>query len=76
MVANNVLRARDGRRAEVLRVRNGRVERVGVRLGLGSIVLSEVVEGLEPGDWVLAVDAEEGRRVRVLARPLPAGVGQ
>jgi HlyD family secretion protein len=76
VIANDVLRARDGQRAEVLRVRDGQVERVGVRLGLRSVALSEVLEGLEPGDWVLAADAEEGQRVRLVPQPLPAGVAQ
>jgi HlyD family secretion protein len=76
VIANDVLRARDGQRAEVLRVRDGQVERVGVRLGLRSVALSEVLEGLEPGDWVLAADAEEGQRVRLVPQPLPAGVAR
>jgi HlyD family secretion protein len=76
VIANDVLRARDGQRAEVLRVRDGQVERVGVRLGLRSVALSEVLEGLEPGDWVLGADAEEGQRVRLVPQPLPAGVAQ
>ncbi len=76
VIANDVLRARDGQRAEVLRVRDGQVERVGVRLGLRSVALSEVLEGLEPGDWVLGADAEEGQRVRLVPQPLPAGVAR
>lgn len=76
VVANDALRSRDGPHAEVLRVRDGQVERVGVRLGLRSTALSEVLEGLQSGDWVLAADAEEGQRVRVSPQPLPAGVVQ
>ena len=76
VVANDALRSRNGPRAEVLRVRDGLVERVGVRLGLHSIALSEVLDGLEPGDWVLAVDAEQGQRVRISSQALPAGVAQ
>src|SRR5690606_19358814 len=39
--------------ASVLRVRDGRVQRTPVRLGLRGLAMSEVLEGLEPGDRVL-----------------------
>ncbi len=71
VVPNDVLRARDGRRAEVLRVADGLVERVPVRLGLLGTALSEVADGLSSGDWVLAGEAEEGQRVRLREQPVP-----
>ena len=74
VLPNDALRARDGLRAQVLRVRDGVVERVDVRLGLLGTALSEVVEGLTTGDLVLLDDAEEGKRVRVTERPIPSGI--
>ncbi len=73
VLPNDALFAREGSRGEALRVKSGRVERVAVRLGLRGTGLSEVVEGLEPGDRVLAAAAQEGRRVRLRERPLPGG---
>lgn len=68
--------------AEVLRVREGRVERVPVRLGLRGLAASEVVEGLEAGDHVLAAGAlgpdalpEDGSRVRLDGQPAPTATG-
>lgn len=73
VLPNDALFVREGSRGEALRVKGGRVERVAVRLGLRGTGLSEVVEGLEPGDRVLAAAEEEGRRVRLRERPLPGG---
>lgn len=65
-------------RAAVLRIRGGRVERVPVRLGLRGLAMSEVLDGLEPGDQVVAAAAlgagalpGEGDRARVRVQPLP-----
>ncbi|QCO66966.2 efflux RND transporter periplasmic adaptor subunit [Luteimonas yindakuii] len=65
-------------RAAVLRVRDGRVQRTPVRLGLRGLAMSEVLEGLQAGDRVLAVGAlaadavpEDGTRVRVEGQPAP-----
>lgn len=73
VLPNDALRARDGSRAQVLRVRDGVVERVGVRLGMLGTALSEISEGLEAGDLVLIGDAEEGQRVRPRVQPIPSG---
>ncbi|WP_158675209.1 MULTISPECIES: efflux RND transporter periplasmic adaptor subunit [unclassified Pseudoxanthomonas] len=66
-------------RAEVLRVRGGRVQRVPVALGLRGLAMTEIVEGLAAGDRVLAAGAldpaelpRDGARVRLRAQPLPA----
>jgi HlyD family secretion protein len=67
VLPNNMLRNLQGNQAEVLRVRNDRVETVAVTLGLHSMVASEVVAGLEAGDVVLSTDAETGTRIRVQA---------
>ena len=66
------------RRAGVLRVREGRVQRVEVRLGLRGLAMTEVLEGLEEGDRVVAAGAldpermpAEGDRVRIVAQAAP-----
>ncbi|MEE4464904.1 efflux RND transporter periplasmic adaptor subunit, partial [Azotobacter chroococcum] len=73
VLPNDALFERDGSRGAVLRLNDDRVERVAVRLGLRGTALSEVLEGLAPGDRVLAVAAGEGERVRWRERPLPLG---
>ncbi|WP_313284501.1 efflux RND transporter periplasmic adaptor subunit [Stutzerimonas kunmingensis] len=74
VLPNDALRARDGTRAQVLRVNDGVVERVGVRLGMLGNALSEVSEGLAAGDLVLIGDAEEGQHVRVREQTIPTGI--
>ncbi len=74
VLPNDALRARDGTRAQVLRVKDGVAERVNVRLGLLGTALSEIVEGLAAGDLVLRADAEEGQRVRVAEQPIPGNI--
>jgi len=74
VLPNDALRARDGTRAQVLRVNDGVVERVSVRLGMLGTALSEVSEGLAAGDLVLIGDAEEGQRVRVREQAIPTGI--
>lgn len=72
VIGNDALLARDGARAQVLRVAaDGTVERAPVRLGLRSDGLSEVREGLAAGDRVLNVAADPGERVRLQRLPLP-----
>jgi HlyD family secretion protein len=46
-------------------VRDSRVVKVPVTLGLRGMFASEILEGLEAGDLVLSADADEGSRVRV-----------
>jgi len=59
--------------AWVLAVRDGRVVRVPVRLGLKGLASTEVVAGIDEGEWVLAdTGVEPGRRVRPQAQTLPA----
>jgi HlyD family secretion protein len=65
----------DGTRA-VLAVRDGRVKRTAVRLGLTGLAMSELTQGLTAGDEVLASAASvsgvaEGDRVRVGREALP-----
>lgn len=76
-----LLNARDGSdRAMVLAVRDGRVRRTAVTLGLRGLAMSEVTAGLRAGDRVLAASAlgadalpADGDRVRIAAQALPAG---
>ncbi|TLX22233.1 efflux RND transporter periplasmic adaptor subunit [Thermomonas fusca] len=75
-----LLDARDGSdRATVLLVRDGRVRRTAVTLGLRGLAMSEVTAGLREGDRVLAASAldadalpADGDRVRIEAQMLPA----
>jgi len=75
VVPNDALAVRDGLRAEVWVVDDGRAVRRQVELGLRGLTHSEVSAGLAAGDWVLA-DAgaaiAEGERVRVVAAGAPA----
>ena len=75
VVANDALLDMAGSPA-VLLVRDGRVERTAVKLGLRGLGSSEVTEGLVNGDVVLAGAAtaviEQGARVRVAIEDGPA----
>lgn len=74
VLPNDALRARNGRSAIVLRLVDGQVQRVPVRLGLLGTAMSEVVEGLQAGDLVLLGEAEDGQRIRLIEQPIPTGV--
>jgi HlyD family secretion protein len=75
VLPNDALHDVQGNRAAVLRVRDGRVARVPVQLGLRSSTQSEIRAGLAVGDVVLAVDAEPGARVRVKRQAASVGAG-
>ena len=70
VVSNDALAAVDGGRAAVWVIVDGRATRREVRLGLRGLAQTEVIDGLQPGDWILA-DAQapvaDGDRVRVSA---------
>ncbi|MCB1845675.1 MAG: efflux RND transporter periplasmic adaptor subunit [Halioglobus sp.] len=74
-VPNDALLDVVANRAEVLLVRDGRVQRTDVRLGLTGLTLTEVIAGLRPGDTVLrsetAGDVSENDRVRVVSDLTP-----
>ncbi|WP_273209139.1 efflux RND transporter periplasmic adaptor subunit [Marinobacter subterrani] len=70
VIGNDALRNIRADRAEVLLVRDNRVVKISVRLGLRGAFASEILEGLEGGDLVLSAGAEEGSRVRVDQRSL------
>jgi len=65
--------------AAVLAVRDGRIARLDVTLGLRGLSNSEVLSGAAAGDSVLAgaagVKRAAGSRVRTKVLPLPGGVG-
>ncbi|HQW77460.1 MAG: efflux RND transporter periplasmic adaptor subunit [Xanthomonadales bacterium] len=77
--ADALLDARDGSdQATVLAVRDGRVRRTPVTLGLRGLLMVEVTAGLSAGEHILAaaaIDAEavpnEGDRVRIDSQALP-----
>ena len=69
---------RGSHEAQVLVLRGGRLQRVPVTLGLRGLAMSEVVEGLEEGEHVVAAGAldaaampEPGSRARIRGEPLP-----
>ena len=75
VLPNDALAPRGGDRAEVWRVADGRVGRREVRLGLRGLAHSEVVEGLDAGDVVLAdagAPVTVGDRVRTRPARAPA----
>lgn len=75
VVPNDALGEVDGDRAELWRVVDGRATRHPVRLGLRGVAMTEIVRGLQPGDWILADAATmvaEGSRVRIRPASLPA----
>lgn len=70
VVPNDALSAADGDHAELWLVVDGRVARRKVRLGLRGLTQTEVTEGLQAGDRVLAnaqAALADGDRVRVTA---------
>ncbi|WP_290746061.1 efflux RND transporter periplasmic adaptor subunit [Haliea sp.] len=73
---NDALAAVQGARAQVVRVSEGRLQRVAVELGLRGTAFSEVTTGLAAGDRILVdpgVALAEGTRVRIEPWPLPLG---
>ncbi len=73
-IPNDALSGIKGNKAIVLLVRDGKIQRRQVTLGLRGLAMSEVVSGLQDGDQVLA-DAEssltEGARVRLKQQNTP-----
>ncbi len=75
VVPNDALRMLDGDRAELWLVADGRATRHSVALGLRGLAMTEISEGLQAGDWVLAdagAELDDGDRVRVSEAALPA----
>ncbi len=79
VLANDALLRTGANQAEVLVVRDGKLHRQPVRLGLQSLSVTEVIEGLADGDLVLTdptVALEIGERVRVTLEPLPTAASE
>jgi HlyD family secretion protein len=76
-VPNDALLDVEGDHAAVLAVRDGRIARVEVKLGLRGLAVSEILSGAAAGDSVLAgapgVKLAVGSRVRAALQPLPGG---
>lgn len=73
-VPNDALSEVTAERAHVMVVRDGRAQRTNVRIGLRTLTLTEVIEGLNEGDWVLRQGDQvirDGERVRVTEEPRP-----
>lgn len=74
VIANDALANVQADKAIVLLLRDGKVQRQQVTLGLRGLAMSEIVAGLSAGDQVMA-DATSslanGERVRVVAKDMP-----
>lgn len=74
VVPNDALIDVRGNTAQVFAVRDGRVRRTEVNLGLRGLAMSEVLSGLNAGDTVLAdatAPLTDGSRVRLTLQPMP-----
>jgi len=69
VIANDALREVNADSAEVMRVKNGKAERVVVKLGMRGMAQSEVREGLKSGDTIVLDDIAAGSRVRPKTTP-------
>ena len=68
IIPNDALGSVQGDKAQVLLVRDGKIHRQQIRLGLRGLAMSEVISGLGVGDQVLADAASpltDGARVRL-----------
>ena len=75
-VPDDALGEVNGDQAQVWLVRDNKVYRQPVTLGLRGLAMSEVIDGLSAGDRVLADGSAaltDGTRVRVTVRPSPLG---
>jgi HlyD family secretion protein len=71
-VPNDALLNIRGTQADVMVVRDGRAQRVGITLGLRGLAHSQASSGLTPGEWVVqGSKVQEGERVRVSPQILP-----
>ena len=74
VIPNDALSGVHGNKARVLLLRDGKIQRQQVILGLRGLAMSEVISGLSAGDHVLA-DAEsslaDGTRVRLKLQKTP-----
>ncbi len=74
VIPNDALTDVQGTRATVLLVRQGKIQRQRITLGLRGLAMSEVIAGLKSGDEVLSTPTTslaEGTRVRVKPEKIP-----
>ncbi len=74
VIPNDALTDVQGTQATVLLVRQGKIQRQRITLGLRGLAMSEVIAGLKSGDEVLATPTTslaEGTRVRVKQEKIP-----
>lgn len=74
VIPNDALTDVQGTQATVLLVRQGKIQRQRITLGLRGLAMSEVMAGLKSGDEVLATPTTslaEGTRVRVKQEKIP-----
>ncbi len=71
-IPNDALIRIQGTDASVMVWRQGRAERVPVKLGLRGLAMTEITSGIKENDWVLAsAGISDGERVRVSAQGMP-----
>lgn len=79
-VPNDALYNQQGDSADILLIKNHKIQHGTVKLGLRGLVMTEVTSGIEAGDWVVAMPngkassasaLQNGKRVRLNALPLP-----
>jgi len=73
-IPNDALIGLQGNSAQVLALREGKVQRTTVTLGLRGLAMSEVLSGLQAGDTVLAdvtTSLADGTRVRITEQAPP-----
>jgi HlyD family secretion protein len=74
VVPNDALISVQGNQAQVLAVRDSKVQRQSVTLGLRGLAMSEILTGLDAGDRVLAdatASLADGARIRFTEQNLP-----
>lgn len=79
-VPNDALYNQQGDSADILLIKNHKIQHGTVKLGLRGLVMTEVTSGIDAGDWVVAMPngkassasaLQNGKRVRLNALPLP-----
>lgn len=79
-IPNDALYNQQGDTADIMLIKNNKIQHATVSLGLRGLVMTEVTSGIEAGDWVVATpdgkassssSLQNGKRVRLNALPLP-----
>jgi HlyD family secretion protein len=64
VIRNDALREISGNNAVVMRMHDGIATKTALSLGLRGMTMTEVVDGLQPGDVVVIDDVTDGQRLR------------